>query len=225
MWFDVIVRFLYTLTLWILPLFICITVHECAHVAIAIALGNRSIIQKKRLSLNPQRNLNLVGTLVLPLLMLLSKSPVLFGWGKKVAVDQLDFKYPRLGLFLFAISGPIANLLLAIVFVYVWYALWLLPLPDAARSWLVLNALNGVKLSLVMLIINTFPVLPLDGGKVVLSVLPKRWGEYYGETEKFGVFMILAILFIFPQIGLDLIYNFNTLFYPRFVYFFISFLG
>ncbi|MDD3668720.1 MAG: site-2 protease family protein [Alphaproteobacteria bacterium] len=211
--------------MWILSLCVCIVVHECAHAAIAIALGNRSIVQKKRLSPNPRGHISFIGMLVMPLLLLLSKSPVLFGWGRKVAVDQLDFKYPRLGLFLFAMAGPMANLVLAVAFVYVWYAMWLLPMPENARSWLVLNALNGVKLSLVMLIINMFPVLPLDGGKVVLSFLPKRWGEYYAETEKFGVFMILAIFFIFPQIGLDLIYNFNTLFYPRFVYFFISFLG
>ena len=208
---------IYTLTTWIIPLLLCIILHEVAHGYVALKLGDKTAWLMGRLNLNPAKHFDLVGCLIVPVFLWLIKSPMLFGWAKPVPVDFSRLNNPKRDTGLVAAAGPMANLLLAIAFVLVGRAgLFLLPLDHAFTEWFVMNIRNGVTFSLVLCCFNLLPILPMDGGRIVWSLLPKKYANLYAESEKYGLFVLIGVLFLLPMMGLDLVGWFIGTLYPIF---------
>lgn len=208
---------IYTLTTWVIPLLLCIILHEVAHGYVALKLGDKTAWLMGRLNLDPRKHLDPVGSLLIPGLLLLSGSHMLFGWAKPVPVDFNRLKNPKRDMGLVALAGPIANVLLAIIFVLIGrLILWIMPLNAPMTIWLMENLKNGIGLSLVLACFNLLPILPMDGGRVVVSLLPKNLSIRYQETEKYGLFVLIGVLFILPAMGIDIVGWFIGTLYPFF---------
>ena len=208
---------IYTLTTWVIPLLLCIILHEVAHGYMAMKLGDKTAWLMGRLSLDPRRHIDPVGSILVPGLLLLSGSHMLFGWAKPVPVDFNRLNHPKRDMGLVALAGPVSNVLLAIIFVLVGrLILLIMPLDAPMTLWLMENLKNGIGLSLVLACFNLLPILPMDGGRVLVSLLPKELSIKYQETEKYGLFILIGVLFLLPAMGIDIVGWFINLLYPFF---------
>ena len=208
---------IYTLTTWVIPLLLCVILHEIAHGYVALKLGDKTAWLMGRLTLNPAKHIDPIGSLLVPGLLLLSGSKMLFGWAKPVPVDFNRLRHPKRDMGLVALAGPAANVLLAIAFVLVGrLILFLLPLDVPMTHWLIENIKNGIGLSLVLACFNLLPILPMDGGRVVASLLPRNLSIKYQESEKYGLFILFGVLFVLPAVGIDIVGWFIRTLYPFF---------
>ena len=208
---------IYTLTTWVIPLLLCVILHEIAHGYVALKLGDKTAWFMGRLTLDPRKHIDPIGSLLVPGLLLLSGSKMLFGWAKPVPVDFNRLNHPKRDMGLVALAGPMANVLLAIVFVFVGrLILFILPLDAPMTHWLLENLKNGIGLSLVLACFNLLPILPMDGGRVVASLLPRNLSIKYQESEKYGLFILFGVLFILPALGIDIVGWFIGTLYPFF---------
>jgi Zn-dependent protease len=186
-----------SIAIYAIPVIFAITLHEAAHGYAARALGDPTAWQMGRISLNPARHIDPVGTLLVPLLILLASkllgSPgLLFGWAKPVPVDFGRLRRPKKDMLWVAAAGPAANLLMAIV-----WALMLRLLSEAGGLdgfWLKM-AYAGVMVNLVLMALNLLPLLPLDGGRIVFSLLPHKLAWQYSRIEPYGTMIVLLLLF------------------------------
>ena len=207
----------YTLTTWVIPLLLCIILHEIAHGYVALRLGDKTAWLMGRLTLNPVKHIDPIGSLLVPGFLLLSGSKMLFGWAKPVPVDFNRLNHPKRDMGLVALAGPMANVLLAIVFVLLGrLILFVLPVDNHLTLWLLENIKNGIGLSLVLACFNLLPILPMDGGRVVASLLPKNLSIKYQESEKYGLFILIGVLFLLPAMGIDIVGWFVGTLYPFF---------
>jgi len=210
---------IYTLTTWIIPLLLCIILHEVAHGYMAYKLGDKTAWLLGRLNLNPVRHFDPIGSALVPGLLWLSGSPVLFGWAKPVPVDFNRLNHPKRDMGLVALAGPMANVLLAIVFVlFAKLTLFLLPSNILLTKWIMENIGNGIRFSLFLACFNLLPILPMDGGRILVSLLPKKYANIYQQSEKYGLFILIGVLFVLPAIGLDIIGWYMGALYPFFVH-------
>ena len=208
---------IYTLTTWVIPLLLCVILHEIAHGYVALKLGDKTAWLMGRLTLNPAKHIDPIGSILVPGLLLLSGSKMLFGWAKPVPVDFNRLHHPKRDMGLVALAGPAANLLLAIAFVLVGRLILLvLPLDAPMTHWLLENIKNGIGLSLILACFNLLPILPMDGGRVVASLLPKNLSIKYQESEKYGLFILFGVLFVLPAVGIDIVSWFIGTLYPFF---------
>lgn len=209
----------WTLTTWIIPVLMCVILHELAHGYVAYLLGDRTAYRAGRLSLDPKVHVDPIGTIVLPLLLFLSGSHMLFGWAKPVPVNPVHFKHPRRGMGLVALAGPVANILLALVVAWGAKGVFMVfPNGFPMADWVIENVKNLVQLSFVLAAFNLVPILPLDGGRVLVGILPKKWAWYYQQTERYGLWVLIGVLFLLPLIGIDLFGAFMRLIYPLFYF-------
>jgi Zn-dependent protease len=185
-----------TIAVYALPLIFAITLHEAAHGYIARAFGDPTAAQAGRISLNPARHIDPVGTLLVPIVMLLATklmggTGVLFGWAKPVPVDFGRLRHPKRDMLWVALAGPAANLAMAL--------LWALLLRvyiaagGGEHFWFEM-ALAGVNVNLVLMAMNLLPVLPLDGGRILFSLLPNRAAWQYARIEPYGLVIVLVLL-------------------------------
>lgn len=208
---------IYTLTTWVIPLLLCVILHEVAHGYVALKLGDKTAWLMGRLNLDPRKHIDPVGSILVPGLLLLSGSHVLFGWAKPVPVDFNQLNHPKRDMGLVALAGPVSNVLLAIVFVLLGrLILWIMPIDAPITVWLMENLKNGIGLSLILACFNLLPILPMDGGRVVASLLPRNLSIKYQETEKYGLFILIGVLFLLPAMGIDIVGWFINLLYPFF---------
>jgi len=206
---------IYTLTTWILPLYLCVILHEIAHGYVALRLGDKTAWLMGRLNLNPVKHFDVVGSFLVPLFLWMMQSPMLFGWAKPVPVDFAQLNNPKRDTGLVAAAGPVANLLLAIVFVLIGKTiLFVFPTNWAITSWMIENIKNGISFSLVLACFNLMPILPMDGGRIVWSLLPQKYANTYAESEKYGLFVLIGVLFLLPMLGLDIVGWFIGTLYP-----------
>lgn len=187
-----------TIAIWALPVLFAITLHEVAHGYVARRLGDPTAEKLGRLTLNPLRHIDPVGTVIVPIVLLvlskLAGGGFLFGWAKPVPVNFHNLKNPRRDMALVAAAGPLANLAMAIG----WGLLLKLALAmdGSAGLWLGVRymAVAGVTVNLVLMVLNLIPLPPLDGGRVVAGLLPGSLSHRYERIEPYGLFIIVGLL-------------------------------
>lgn len=169
---------------------IVVVIHEVAHGWVAFLMGDHTARDAGRLTLNPAVHVDLMGSIILPALLVISRSPVIFGWAKPVPVNPMNFRNPRAGLFLTSFAGPMANMVLAVLFA----ALFKTGLfPPHSLPWYFL--LQGVIVSLVLGFFNLIPIPPLDGANVVMSLLPYRMMKVFAGAQRYGFIVLIVLLY------------------------------
>ena len=203
--------FLYTASLWVLPVVLAITLHEAAHGFVAHCLGDDTAYRLGRVTLNPLKHIDLVGTILMPAILLLLRAPFLFGYAKPVPVNFDALRNPRRDMVLVAIAGPATNILLATLagamFHLVPYA------PANATQWVAQNLKNALVINVVLAVFNMLPLPPLDGGRVIVGLLPNFLAVPFSRLEPFGMMILLALLLFLPMLGIYLGVDLNIISY------------
>ena len=182
-----------TIAIYALPVLFAITLHEAAHGYVARHFGDLTAYAQGRISLNPLRHVDVVGTVVMPLvILLLSSGNFLFGWAKPVPVNYSALRRPRQHMAWVAAAGPGANLAMALAWALLYHLAALL--PSFFQVPLGLMALAGIRVNLVLMFLNLLPILPLDGGRIVASLLPGRAAWQYAKLEPWGLPLIVLLL-------------------------------
>lgn len=187
-------QLLLTLAVYALPVLFAITLHEAAHGYVARQFGDMTAYAQGRISLNPIRHVELLGTIVIPLAVLaLSGGRFLFGWAKPVPVNYSALRKPKQHMALVAAAGPAANLLMAIGWAILLKLAVVLP-EGGFTAALRLMAEAGVSVNLLFMFLNLLPILPLDGGRILASLLPARLSWRYSKLEPWGLPVLLLLL-------------------------------
>lgn len=192
------------IALWALPVLIAIVFHEVAHGWVANRLGDPTAARMGRLTLNPLAHVDLFGTVLLPLLLIIANSPFLFGYAKPVPVNFHNLRKPKRDMIWVALAGPATNLILAlgaILFLKLALPLFAAPAGQGAPFSLVdffapvaLMARNAVIINVVLAVFNAFPLPPLDGGRVLVGLLPEPHSSVVARIEPFGFLILLVLL-------------------------------
>jgi Zn-dependent protease len=188
-----------TVAIYALPVLFAITLHEAAHGYVARHFGDMTAHAQGRISLNPIRHIDLVGTIIVPLVILVLSSKLigggglLFGWAKPVPVNYSALRKPRQHMALVAAAGPGANLIMALIWAILLKVSVLLPAGGFAEP-LGLMSQAGIVVNLIFMFLNLLPILPLDGGRIVASLLPMRAAWRYSKLEPFGLPLLVLLL-------------------------------
>ena len=209
--------FLADLAVWALPALLAITLHEAAHGYVARAFGDPTAERAGRISLNPLRHVDPVGTLLVPagillLSLLTGAGALLFGWAKPVPIDPSRLRHPKRDMFWVAGAGPGINLAMALG----WALLFKLALTFLPPFWavpLARMADAGISVNVALMVLNLLPLPPLDGGRIAVSLLPDRLAWQFARLEPFGFPILLVLLFtgILGEILWPLIVGFRYL--------------
>jgi Zn-dependent protease len=188
-----------TVAIYALPVIFAITLHEAAHGYVARHFGDTTAFVLGRVSLNPTRHIDLVGTIIVPLLILVATSltagrGMLFGWAKPVPVNYHALRNPRRDMLWVAAAGPAANLAMALGWAVIGKLAFMLP-ENYFSVPLYLISRAGVEVNIVLMLLNLVPLLPLDGGRILASLLPPRMSDSYARLEPWGVPILLALMF------------------------------
>lgn len=182
-----------------IPILLAITLHEAAHAYAAFMLGDRTAKDLGRMSLNPIKHIDPIGTIALPLMLKLSGSPFLFGWAKPVPVDARFFKRPLRDMMWVALAGPGMNLFLAMVSARLLYTVSSFPVEYQKVAQATFE--NGLFFNILLAVLNMLPIPPLDGGKVLLGLLPEGPALRLARFEKYGMLPLLLLLVGLPLLG------------------------
>jgi len=187
------------IAVWAIPVIFAITLHEAAHGYVAKFFGDKSAWMLGRVTLNPLKHIDLVGTILVPLsILLMSKllggGFILFGWAKPVPVNFGALRNPKRNMLWVAAAGPAANLVMAI-----FWALVIklgISLGDNYTQPMALMGAAGIFINAILMALNLLPLPPLDGGRITLSLLPNRFAYRYAQLEPYGFYILLALMFI-----------------------------
>jgi len=188
------------ISIFALPVIFAITLHEAAHGYAALRFGDRTAQMLGRITLNPIRHFDLMGTLIVPLtILVISKltggAGILFGWAKPVPVNFNNLRRPKQDMLWVAAAGPGANLLMALI----WAGLIKIALSMPGSGFampLALMGAAGIFINAVLMALNLIPLPPLDGGRIAVSLLPQRLAYPLAQIEPYGIFILLGLMFI-----------------------------
>lgn len=193
------------IVVWFLPVVFAITVHEVAHGWMAKQFGDKTAAQLGRISLNPLKHIDLLGTIIIPGLLLLTFTGFIFGWAKPVPVDARQFKNPRQAMAFVALAGPVSNILMAVFWALLARLGVMLHEIEFIAMPLIYSGVAGISINLVLALINLLPIPPLDGSRILSGILPHYWAWQFNKLERFG-FVILLLLLATDVLGLILQY-------------------
>jgi Zn-dependent protease len=183
----------YTIAVWALPILFAITLHEAAHGWVANKLGDPTAKNRGRITINPLKHIDPMGTIVVPLFLAMV-SPFVMGWAKPVPVEPRYFKSPLLDMALVAVAGPVSNFLMACC----WAAFILLAdtllSPSSTLMFLADMGEKGIIINIVLMVLNLLPIPPLDGGRVLAGILPPSLAMPFLQLERYGMIIVLLLL-------------------------------
>lgn len=170
----------------LLIFFYSVILHECAHGWVAYNLGDPTAKIRGRLSLNPLKHIDPMGTIVLPVMLTVMHSSVLFGWAKPVPVDFMNLRHPKRDMMWVGLAGPVTNIILAFIFSLV------LRMHFSAVVDQIMTA--SIHINLILAIFNMTPVPPLDGSRLVMGILPNSYARAYARLEPYGLLVVFVLL-------------------------------
>ena len=183
----------YTIAVWAVPILFAITLHEAAHGWVAQKLGDPTAKNLGRITINPIKHIDPVGTVIVPLFLAMV-SPFLLGWAKPVPIEPRYFKSPLLDMALVAVAGPVSNFFMACFWaMFIVLVGWMLD-HSSLLTFLLTMGKNGIVINVVLMVLNLLPIPPLDGGRVVAGILPQSLVLPYMKLERYGMFIILLLL-------------------------------
>jgi len=183
-----------TIAIYALPVLFAITLHEAAHGYVARHFGDMTAFSERRVSLNPMRHVDLVGTVLVPLVILLvSGGRFLFGWAKPVPVNYSALRKPKQHMAWVAAAGPAANLVMAIGWALLLKLGMVLPETGYTEPFVRMSE-AGVRVNLIFMFLNLLPILPLDGGRILACLLPNRMSWHYSRLEPLGLPVLLVLV-------------------------------
>ena len=187
-------NFIQQVIIYALPILFAITVHEVAHGWVASKLGDKTALMLGRLTLNPLKHIDLIGTVLLPLVLLLMGG-FIFGWAKPVPVNPNNLKKPRRDMALVALAGPVSNIIMA----FIWAGIMKLGLVLMSHGFqfalpIRLMGQAGVMINLILMALNLMPIPPLDGSRIISAILPAKWAYKYDRVAPYGIFILLILL-------------------------------
>ena len=180
-----------TLLIYIIPLLFAITLHEAAHGWVASKLGDHTARMMGRVTLDPTRHIDPIGTIAIPLVLLLSSSGFIFGWAKPVPINFNALRNGKNGMIWVALAGPGANIVMAIC--------WLFVMIIAIKmniTVLIEMGRVGILVNCVLAVFNLLPIPPLDGSRVISALLPNRLAYQYNQLEQYGLYILLGLMFL-----------------------------
>jgi len=193
------------LSTYIIPLFLAIILHEVAHGWMAYKLGDNTAKNMGRLTLNPVRHIDPIGSILVPALLFISKAGFMFGWSKPVPVRFSALNDTKRDMGMVALAGPLCNFILGVFAFFVAILIQKYAPANLLTVWLfdTFRAFLGINLALCAF--NLLPILPLDGGRILVSLLPKRLSVEFEQTERYGFVVLMTMLFFLPMLGIDVI--------------------
>ncbi len=179
-------------TISIIPVLLAITVHEAAHGYAAKHFGDKTAYYLGRITLNPIKHIDPLGTVVIPGMLLLLSAPFLFGWAKPVPVNFSNLNNPKKDMMWVALAGPASNLVMAIIWAII---LGLFKSSGTSYALFVIGmAQVGIMINLVLMLLNLLPIPPLDGGRMAVSLLPSPWSFKLASIERYGMFILIFLI-------------------------------
>ena len=179
-------------TISIIPVLLAITVHEAAHGYAAKHFGDKTAYFLGRITLNPIKHIDPIGTVVIPGMLLLLSAPFLFGWAKPVPVNFSNLNNPKKDMMWVALAGPASNLVMAIIWAI---TLGLFKSSGASYALFIIGmAQVGIMINLVLMLLNLLPIPPLDGGRMAVSLLPSPWSYKLASIERYGMFILIFLI-------------------------------